>query len=299
MSGSSWKNEYKDCVLNGKLDDAKKIILDNIGDNCLFKYYRGTKKQLDSVMNQKFWLSNAKKFNDPYDSLSLANVRTKSSYDRTKSEERELAYKECCQQIEENKVAYEIQSNAFVTCFSEVETTSLHMWSYYADEHKGFCVKYSVKKLIEAGIDIWPIIYVNADEWTIDRGFDGYNTLVSLRKEKSWEHEKEWRIVHIDPDCSKKGIEIDGILPEAIYVGCRDNLHIFDNYLLQEELTNFFEKEKVQQYVWENANRKISLNEIMQQCENFTEKKIPLYLMKEKEGKIELFSQKIQYLWRG
>lgn len=292
MLNRDWRSEYKNYILAGKLQEAKKIISDNIGDIYLYKYYRGTKRQLDTVINKRFWLSNARYFNDPYDSLSLINVRNLSNFDGAKSGEIEKIYEEYRRQIEENRNAHEIQSRIFVTCFSEITPTSLHMWSYYADEHKGFCVKYSLKKLMESDIYLWPVIYVDSDEWTIDSENEDYNTLVSLRKEKGWEHEKEWRIIHIDSAGSKNGIEIDGIAPEAIYVGCRDQMHINDNYALQNKLEKVFEEEKVRQFVWENGDRKISLNEIMDPCKK---QKVPLYLMREKEGKIGLYSQKIQY----
>ena len=300
MDDKKWKIEYKTCILNGNLEDAKKLILENAGNTNLFKYYRGTMLQLNTVMDGKFWLSNAKNFNDPFDSLSLVNVRTKSKYDRTKTEERELAHKEFLDQLESNKVAYQFQSNSFVTCFSEIGSNNLHMWSYYAGEHKGFCVEYSLKELIEKGISIWPVVYVDSDhdECCFNRATEGYNTLIALIKGKQWEHEKEWRIVQIDTVNSKKdGLSIDGVFPEKIYVGCRDEQNISDSWNLQKKLEKYFAKQDISKYIWESEARKISLNEVMERCEHFKSKRIPLYSMRPEEGKMGLKCIEVKYGW--
>ena len=298
MRQKRWYKKYKKYVLKGNIEKAKELVVKNAGDIKVYKFSTGTRRQLDNVFSPVFFLSNAKNFNDPFDSLSLANVRSKETYDRFNSSERELAHKEYSDQVESNAVAYDFQSSAFVTCFSEIGVDNLHMWSYYADEHKGFCCEYSLKKLLEKGIDIFPVVYV--EEWKADRSIAEYNTQVALIKGKGWEHEREWRIISVDPDKSKEnGKVVNGILPECIYVGCRDQNHIDNNWEQYYELYEIVkEPMALRKYVWEGYSTKISLNEIMDKCEECKEKKIPLYWMSPAEGRIGLKKRSVTYLWK-
>ena len=292
---ADWRAEYEKAVLCGDIGNAKRIVAENSGNIYLLKFFRGTMRQLNTVMSEKFWLSNAKFFNDPYDSLSLANVRSKLIYDRYDPAERKLAVEEYEKQVKSNAVAYDIQSSIFVTCFSETSLENLHMWSYYADEHKGFCVEYSLPKMIERGIHILPVVYT--EEWEADRSIPDFKTQVALIKSKAWAHEKEWRIVCVDPIHSQeRGIAIDGITPTNIYVGCRDQLHINDNWDLYSELKKTFSKHpNTLNYVWGNKNRKISLNEIIDACEKNKSKNISVYSMELDESGFGTSKRKVIY----
>lgn len=299
MFQKRWYRKYKKYVLNGNIDAARNIVIKNAGQIKLYKFCSGRRHHLENLFSCKFYLSNAKKFNDPFDSLSLANVRSKSEYDRLDSRERELAHKEYLEQVESNNIAYEFQSNVFVTCFSEIGVDNLHMWSYYADEHKGFCIEYSLKQMLDAGIDILPIVYV--DDWEADRTIPDYNIQVALIKGNDWAQEREWRIVSVDPSKSKElGKVIDGILPEAIYVGCREQEHIDETWGEYYDLADVIKDASVlRKYVWEGTRTRISINEIMDACENFSEFKIPLYWMSPAEGRIGLKKRIVKYLWKG
>lgn len=295
MPVEQWRKEYEEYVLQGNIEAAKKCVLHNAGGLHLFKFYRGTKQQLDTVMDEKFWLSNARYFNDPYDSLSLVNVRTEIKYDSSDPEARRKAYEEYKGQVESDNIAYDFQGNVYATCFSEIAPDNLHMWSYYADDHKGFCIEYLLKDLLEADINIMPVVYI--DEWIADRGIEDYNTQVALIKGTEWQYEKEWRIVHIDSG-NKNGVQIKGIAPEAIYAGCRDSLHIDDSWSFYGDLERAFgDSARVSNYVWKNSSTKICSNEILDRCERYTKKKIPLYSMKTANDRIGLAKRKVVYSW--
>lgn len=298
MKTTNWREEYDNCVMSGDIKEAKQIVRDNVGDLTIRKFFPGTRQQLETVMSSKFWLSNAKHFNDPFDSLSLANVRTQSVYDRYNPKERELAYQEYKRQVASNNIAYDFQSNVFVTCFSEIEYDNIHMWSYYADEHKGFCVEYLLREMLDKDINILPVVYTNV--WQANRDNANYNEQVALIKGESWAHEKEWRIVNIDPVRSQEpGILLDGVLPIGIYIGCRDEKHIKDSwdlyYELQKALNN---PEGLTSYVWYGPKTRITLNEVLNMCETFYEKKIPIFSMYLAEGRLSLKKSRVEYLWK-
>ena len=294
MNNTIWRQQYAAAILNGEIEKAKQIVTENAEHICLLKFFKGTALQLSTVLSEKFWLSNAKNFNDPYDSLSLVNVRSKSKYNRYNPEERKLAFEEYENQAKSNSWAYDTQSGIFVTCFTETLVTNLHMWSYYADEHKGFCVEYSLKKLIDKGICILPVVYLN--KWNADRSSPSFSMQAALIKGKEWAHENEWRIVTISPENKHaNGIPCDGIAPEKIYVGCRDRKHIDDNWTFYRSLAEHFDAcEKIRSFVWDDMNRKISLDEIVDAYSNH-KKKTPIYSMALSENEFGLRTVELHY----
>lgn len=295
MQKRDWRFEYRNAVLSGDISYAKQLVYDNASQIKLLKFFRGTQLHLNTVMSGNFWLSNAKFFNDPYDSLPLANMRSKLQYDRYDPAERKLALEEYEKQAKSDSVAYEIQSSIFVTCLSEVSISNLHMWSYYADEHKGFCAEYSLQKLIDCGIDIFPVVYT--EKWDADRTKPEFSTQVALIKSIEWAHEEEWRAVSVSPaDSDKNGIKKSVVMPEAIYVGCHDREHITDNWALYRDLAKTFkDSQQITEYVFYGNNRKISLDEILDQCQNHTGSKIPIFAMTLNEGGFGLRKREVVY----
>lgn len=135
-----------------------------------------------------------------------------------------------------------------ISCFSNfadedelMENTT--MWSHYADNHKGFCVKYSMdfdnlgfKEMLLCGL--FPVKYTSriqkittkqllnireTDEKFEVGGAIKKKTLKSmLTKSRFWNYEKEWRLILSENDCSlldENNIPFSKI--EAIYLGCR------------------------------------------------------------------------------
>lgn len=295
MQSCTWRLEYEKAVLRGDISGARQIVRDNASQIRLLKFFRGTQLQLNTVMSGKFWLSNAKFFNDPYDSLPLANMRSKLQYDRYNPAERKLALEEYEKQAKSDSVAYAIQSSIFVACLSEIPLFNLHMWSYYADEHKGFCAEYSLQKLLDSGVDIFPVVYT--EKWDADRTNPAFNTQVALVKSIQWMHEKEWRVVCVSPnDADKKGIKRTATMPDAIYVGCHDREHIKDNWNLYRSLAKTFkDDQQIIDYVFCGDERKISLDEILDLCEKHKGNKIPVFSMTLNEGGFGLRKREVIY----
>lgn len=314
MEKEAWRSEYEQLVLSGNIEKAKEIVKENAKDKYLLKFFRGTKLNLKSICNSQFWLSNAKFFNDPYDSLSLASVRSQLEYNRYNPEERQLAIIEYDKQVKSNQIAYDFQSNVFVTCFSEVGIDNLHMWSYYADDHKGFCAEYSLEKLINKGFEILPVVYVKS--WESNRNITDYNTQIALIKGEGWSQEKEWRIVSVDPSkCAESGLKKDGILPEKIYFGCRDQEHTDDNWKQYFEIESLllgidefnsldkYAKSRVIQHlkshIFNADSIRISLDDVLDMHKEFgkwfKENNIPVFSMIPEEGTIGLRGRHVIY----
>lgn len=291
-----WREAYERAVLRGDIAAARQIVRNNASQIHLLKFYKGTQLQLNTVMSGDFWLSNAKFFNDPYDSLPLANMRSKPQYDRYNPAERTLAMEEYEKQVKSDSIAYAIQRSIFVTCLSESSLSDLHMWSYYADDHKGFCAEYSLEKLLDNGIDIFPVVYV--EKWDADRSIPDFNTQVAIIKSIEWAHEKEWRVVCVSPDkTNERGTRIAASMPETIYVGCHDQEHIADNWALHKSLSEVFKNDSLQvtNYVFCEDNRKICLNEVLDLCEKRKEGKIPVFSMTLNEGGFGLRKREVRY----
>lgn len=104
------------------------------------------------------------------------------------------------------------------------------MWSHYADEHKGFCVKYRFSRNficqeeneMHEHMYLKKLIYSNAkidiDTQEID------SDLAYATKNKQWEYEHEVRLIVYNPNHKESfyGIELDKLsYIEAIYFGYR------------------------------------------------------------------------------
>ena len=99
------------------------------------------------------------------------------------------------------------------------------MWGHYANNHRGVCIGYPLKELIEK-YDCFPVIY--SEELVQHKGKESILQEI-LTKYKEWEYEQEWRIVQIDESRrGEQGKLIDFIKPKEIYLGCKNNDLIID-----------------------------------------------------------------------
>jgi len=135
-----------------------------------------------------------------------------------------------------------------VACFSnfgddEELTKNTTMWSHYADNHKGFCIQYSlnfldspIKNVLKCGL--YKVIYSAkiskaSPRELIKLGFDGDNELkinsllaktiyrALITKSRFWNYENEWRLIIGKHDFGiLKGDSISFPFINAIYLGC-------------------------------------------------------------------------------
>lgn len=209
---------YKQYIYAGNIGEAKKVLLENISEDCMiYKYYRGINRDWNSIIKPELWLSRADCFNDPYDCAFLYNCHSKKVYDP--KTEYNLAVEEGIRQYEQDKKSDTIQSAVFVGCFSE-RNDSLLMWSHYADEHRGLCIGYKLHDLIK-NYNCFPVIYNDEMPQEKEIGLDKKDSLMKyiLTKCSDWSYEKEWRIIQIDPYCKKNGKLIEFERPLEVYMG--------------------------------------------------------------------------------
>lgn len=108
-----------------------------------------------------------------------------------------------------------------ICCFSAKSNNEL-MWAHYADQHKGFCVGYSIKELNNDLTHLTlPVIYtkkchVEINDWD---DVDGSLCMHMLStKSPQWSYEKEWRTFFLpNPPCHKEIMPT----PSVVYLGAR------------------------------------------------------------------------------
>jgi hypothetical protein len=115
------------------------------------------------------------------------------------------------------------------------------MWAHYADDHSGFCLEFEKNKLVDWGVPIFPVHYVN-EKVAIPELYIPFQTewlyhRAAAMKSECWQYEKEWRIV-AHRDFSKGQHFFRLPQPSAIYLGCQFNKNsqksIMENHLLEE-----------------------------------------------------------------
>lgn len=178
---------------------------DTFGNLC--KYYNDEKisKNKHNINDGNISFINPKLFNDPFDcNCSFSSGEDMSDYFR-------------------------------ILCLTP-EYKNILMWSYYANEHKGYCFEYSKHSIIEqiCGLDInglciiGKVYYKNkrpATRSSLDKL--SYSELIfyinaSFTKYDKWSHEKEYRFVLLSEDLLSKEDHIDiSVKIEMIYSGCR------------------------------------------------------------------------------
>ena len=198
-------DEYLQLLFEGKMDEAENVRLSTIPDKLIkFIWLDGSEtddKKFLSLKRNEIWFAQKDFFNDPYEYKGMLLDKQKMS---------EAGYStdiiNCYQTIFDFR-------NYGITCLSSNNTDYLPMWAYYTNNHKGFCVEYEV---IQKGcihevlyeperIKVASLIFQSREavKKAIILGqrkqADFYLTLFLQNlfiKAKSWEHEKEYRIVY-------------------------------------------------------------------------------------------------------
>jgi hypothetical protein len=117
--------------------------------------------------------------------------------------------------------AHEEETNKLgVACFSE-DDDYIPMWSYYADSHRGLCLRFRESLLRGWGDSLPPMRVVYEDDYPDayfyrDSMFKRMQATVAT-KSRVWSHENEWRIIR-----SARGevVQFDPTALEAIIMGC-------------------------------------------------------------------------------
>lgn len=158
---------------------------------------------MEMMTNAQFYMSNKSELNDPLDSaytIELDNYLNLyfEKYPSLKGDEKQLELVQHVFKIHmenfDNKWIDDIdefQSKLRLTCFTEDGNNYL-MWSHYADNHSGVCLKFDTNQDENFKNELLPVEYRN--ELINAKTFDDLNKCL-LTKLKTWELEKEWRII--------------------------------------------------------------------------------------------------------
>jgi hypothetical protein len=168
-----------------------------------------------------------------------------------------------------------------ITCFSNFDDEAelcrnTTMWSHYAENHAGFCVKYSTKSnktifkdIINCGL--FPVIYTTRvpkltlnDFKNLKLSGDDLLMIPSvlkkaykafITKSKYWNYEKEWRLlINEQNEVHLSDNTIPFFKIEAIYLGCRIDSNI------KKVLVRFAELNKVDIYLAKQSNERFQLD---------------------------------------
>lgn len=192
------------------------------------KWFQEVEKQLlqlcDSVVSlddfSKMLSEQIKKAGDLYPSSAIA-----SNY-------YELSMLRIAKRIEYGNVA----------CFSEV-WDSIPMWSYYADSHKGVCLKYDFSLLDREDISNQNILSSIQKVWySQNRPCDRDGVYSPFMKGLQWAHEQEWRLFskfgseYVKLPCLSEiylGVQFDGKNYRRIIEAAKANGRNIKIYLLR------------------------------------------------------------------
>ena len=175
----SWKQSLRSAIIIALTESGqtKNQALEQVGSYYqyyapafFYKYYRDQALNLDSVMSNKMWYSAPCNFNDAFDCDVAINEQAifKSLLPGVPGGKviREGSY--AWLQLKSNlhkqivpleKALVRQKSSMGITCLSEVPD-SLLMWSHYANNHRGFCVAYSLFELNQKlKFSAVPVIY--------------------------------------------------------------------------------------------------------------------------------------------
>ena len=121
------------------------------------------------------------------------------------------------------------------------------MWSYYGNDHKGYCIEYDASQIVDAikNINIPGILIIGKIKYENNRPskklaskninitFIRDYIRVSMTKYKKWEHEDEYRFVLISnnfPVSNNYFPQVSVGIPDKIFAGCKNsNRVLYDN----------------------------------------------------------------------
>ncbi len=214
-----------------KISEEKFDYFDKIHSGVTaYKFRSCSKYFFDDLAKEQITLSRPRCMNDPFDSLYSLWSRPENLYDTCKDKKHIKMfhksfdyYRFCSFCIDDDKKSI-LKNNL--------------MWSHYANEHKGVCIRYklmddcissSLSPDVHHQTCLHRIHYCNNDNQLISVNEKSITIGAAFaQKEKCWEKEKESRLICFDDTTEDDRITIpydEGISIEAVYFGlnCSDD----------------------------------------------------------------------------
>lgn len=169
----------------------------------IYKYHKMNLHLMEMLTNAEFYMSRKSDLNDPLDMAYTINLENYlnlyfEKYPSLKNDPKHVDLVSSCfnWKIEQGENDWmndidELQSRLRVVCFTEDGNNPL-MWSHYALNHTGVCLKFEPAKDSEFEQAVCPVTY--SDELIEAKHTSDFRACL-LTKLKTWSMEKEWRII--------------------------------------------------------------------------------------------------------
>jgi len=208
----------------------------------LFKYRPHDRFSESWILNEELFFASPGKFNDPFDSKVMYSMEGTTEQKKTYlsegiQAERPQIKKRGKWKIITNALKNQLLEKGYdghvkriqarideygVVSFSR-KPDDLLMFSYYAKDHSGYCLKYrrSKENILSIAREInYEPSYPKFSVYEYPVGKVGpLGDKVLLTKAKCWEHEAEWRITVAD--CANRAIKSPHPILEGIILGCK------------------------------------------------------------------------------
>lgn len=220
-----------------------KTEFDNLSKISLFSFRRFNEYSLTDLINNTITVSPSIKMNDPFD--SLINIWA--------SEEmlRKTCHTPDSKHIEPFSKSFRFfRIRSFCGGRGNTPVWNHLMWSHYAGEHTGFCVKYKFSRhfIKQEENDSYEHMYLKKIKYSnnkIDLHTGTIDTnLAFATKNKCWKYENEVRLIAYNPDRTENfyGIPLDEQSEiEAIFFGYKcteQNIATVKNLLARKDQTH-------------------------------------------------------------
>lgn len=211
------------------LSDLKKEFLGLFNNDCKLYKFRSndTWHNRDKSLFEKnqIYIPSLNQVNDPFElSLNVDFFNGKLKY----IDEARIsfdAYKKCQVLFEDELEKIELMKDRCAAFSLSEEKDNILLWSYYANNHRGYCVEYDASEIFDQFMmNVLPVRYqydmvrlfsmnprVPEAQWQL-----AY--LIFTTKAECWKHEKEWRIIKTVHEKESHYLEFPR--PTAVYLGC-------------------------------------------------------------------------------
>lgn len=206
----------------------------------------------------QIFLTDPKKFNDPYDCFYHTVINSGEELGGGKLEK----FKEHIRKFEP------------FGCYCLTKSPeNLLMWSHYADKHRGICIGYNVEKICDMQQDLFPVNYNFESEYkdfnnmfgdlcglmcssiSISKSEKKKNDrriieILFAKKASNWEYEKEWRILRCLGDSKTDKITTNVDIPDYKRKKTIDPNEAIDSIILGAKMSDQV-KEVIIKYIKE------------------------------------------------